>query len=160
MVCVCLENMEDEFHVHICSSDSMLYFPSNKGSDFRVNLDEKILFSGQWSVALVGLTVGTKKSVQLDSLQLYLCSNLVDFSFVGGKKVQLLRKVCLGQGFAQREKRLYNVETVENYCFYKSVIVQECLTIHICVLEHDMNFLSILDNCNVTVSLHFKRSSP
>lgn len=149
--------MADEFHVHVCNSDSLSYFPSNKGSDFRVNLDEKILLPGQWAAALVGLSVETDKPVQLDCLLLYLCSNLVDFSFVGGKKVQLLRKTCLGQGLAKGEKRMYNVETIENYCFYKSVIVQEFQTIHISVFAHDLKHLTILDNCNVTASLHFKR---
>lgn len=159
-MCSVMRALEDkEIHVHICNSDSISLFPRNVGSDFRVNLDEKIIFSGHWYVTVVGLTVESRDTLRLEALQLYLCSNIVGFSFIGGRKHQLLRKIGLGKGLENRQRTVYNVETTENYCFYKPVSVQECTTIHIRAVDHDMKSVSILDDCKVTVSLHFKRLS-
>ena len=150
----------EQIHVDICSTDCTELYPLNVGCDFRVVLDETlVLTERQWTVALVGLTVKSAlDGTELRGQELYVCSNVVDFSVMGGKKVQLLRRICLGNGVRTADRGCtFSVETAENFCFYKRVQQQEVKAIHIYILDKTGQKLELLSDCVVSVTLHFKK---
>lgn len=149
----------DQVHVDVCSSDCVEFYPLNNGSDFRVGLGETLLLKGrQWHVALVGLTVvSTHDGTELRGKELYLCSNIVDYSLVGDKKVQLLRKLCLGTGIKTPWGGcMFAVDTVDSSCFYKRVQTQEIKYIRTFITDRRGEKLKELEKCTVGVALHFK----
>jgi hypothetical protein len=80
----------DQFQVDMCSLNSLNLYPDNKGCDFWIGLDETLLLrNGRLRVALVSLTVecGRDVGAYLKGQDLYLCSNVVDLSLLGGKNV-------------------------------------------------------------------------
>jgi hypothetical protein len=151
----------DQFHVDICSADSLDLYPSNTGCDFWVGLDEALdMRNKQWHVALVGLTVvaSAGSGANLSGKEIFLYSNVADFSVLGGKKTQLLRKVCLGSGVqTATNSTVFSVDTVENYCFYKRVQHQEIKSIHVVALTNRGEKFEALGGCLLSVTLHFKR---
>jgi hypothetical protein len=153
----------EQFHVDINSKDCIQLYPLNNGCEFRVVMDESLVLKNgkRWSVALVGLTVNCDHDdMQVNGRELYVCSNIVDFSVVGGKKVQLLRKICLGDGVRTAEGgRMFSVDTVENCCFYKRVYGHEIKCIHIYSLSATGKRATALIDCTVGVTLHFKCSN-
>lgn len=154
--------MEESKHVYISSSDSLQYFPHNTGAHFRVKLGEALKFTGSWVVSLTGINIIVKEADignVLDAQNVHIYSNLVGLSIVGGHKRQLLRIVNLGRPIVRSNQRtVYHVDPVENSCFYKPVIAQECSYIEV-ELKHDsLYILDLLNDSKVCIYLHFKRT--
>jgi hypothetical protein len=114
--------------------------------------------------ALVSLTVecGRDVGANLNGQDLYLCSNVVDFSLLWGKKCQLLRKVNLGHGLltGMNEGAVFSVDTVKNYSFYKGVQHREIKTVRIFVLKKSGDNFEDLSGCVLSVTLHFRSIAP
>lgn len=150
----------EQFHVDISSKDCIQLYPHNNCCDFRVVMDESLVLKNdkRWFAALVGLTVCCDNDgMQLRGRELYVCSNIVDFSVFGSKKIQLLRKICLGDGIRSAEGgRTFSIDTVENYCFYKRVHGQEIKSIRIYGLSKAGQRAAALIGCTVGVTLHLK----
>lgn len=149
----------NQIHVDMCSADCIDFYPTNCVSDFRIVLDESLVLGSElWCVALVGLTVECPRDgSELRGRELYLCSNVIDYSVVGGKKVHLLRKLCLGNGVrTARGGSMFSIDTVENACFYKRVNSQEIKHISIYVTGRKGERVEVLNECTVGVALHFK----
>ena len=49
--------MDNAVHMYLSNTDSVDYFPHNKGSYFRVKLSESLQLHGEWEAALTSLTV-------------------------------------------------------------------------------------------------------
>jgi hypothetical protein len=151
--------MMNQVHADVSNTDCLGLYPLNNGSDFHVVLDETlVLTSGHWHVALVGLTAETTEAgLELRGKELYLCSNIVDYSVVGGKKVSLLRKMCLGNGIRTAGGGcVFFVDTSDNNCFYKRVNSKEIKHIRIYVTDRNGQKLDALNDYSVAVTLHFK----
>lgn len=149
----------EQMHVDICSTDCTDLYPFNAGCDFRVALDETLILKDRrWFVALVGITVKSSLDVtELRGQELYVCSNVADYSVMGGKKVQLLRRICLGRGIRTQDGGcMFSVDTVENLCFYKTAQHQEIKRIHIYILKKSGQKFESIHDCIVSVTLHFK----
>ena len=153
----------NNFHFYLCSSDSLENFPLNRGNSFRVRLSEAIDFSnGEWDIVLTSLTIVLNESESaavLPGLVLDVYCNIVGLSVVGGKKRQLLRRVNIGQPtFNSPTRVVFEITSVENYCFYKPVLSQNCAVIEI-ELRHPYLYINhLLENCTAYVSLHLKRN--
>lgn len=152
----------EQYHVDISCGDCVQLYPLNNGCEFRVVMDESLVLKSnkRWHVALVGFTVKCDNDgMQFRGRNLYVCSNIVDFSVFGGKKVQLLRKVCLGEGVRTADGGcMFSVDTTENYCFYKRVYGEEIKSIHVyCLIDTGQRATS-LNKCTVGVTLHLKCS--
>lgn len=150
----------EQFHVDISSKDCIQLYPHNNGCDFRVVMVESLVLNNdkRWFAALVGLSVlCDNDGMQLCGRELYVCSNIVDFSVFGGKKIQLMRKICLGDGIRTAEGgRAFSIDTVENHCFYKRVHGQEIKNIRIYSLSEAGQRAAALIGCTVGVTLHLK----
>lgn len=151
--------MMDQVHVDVSNTDCHGLYPLNNGSDFHVLLDETlVLTSGHWHVELVGFTAKTTGGgLELCGKELYLCSNIIDYSVVGGKKVSLLRKLCLGNGIRTAGGScVFSVDTSDNSCFYKRVNSKGIEHIRIYVTDRSGGRLDALNDYSVAVTLHFK----
>ena len=151
--------MQETIHMHLHSTDSKKHYPDNKGTDFRVRLDETVSLTDRWCVVLLGVYVESMLADVPDALELYICSDIVGFSFVGGHKIQLLRKVNIGKGIDSDKRKIFSVSTYENMFFCKPVIVREISSIHINIQSRGGKHIFLLDKCEVTVSLHFRKIS-
>ena len=78
--------MSRPFHIHLSSLDSQTRFPTNTGSDFRVQLPEELtLPRGEWTL---GLTAAHLSS--LPETPVFICSDICEETVVGEKKLPVL----------------------------------------------------------------------
>ena len=54
--------MDNAVHMYLSNTDSLDYFPDNKGSYFRVKLSESLQLHGEWEAALTSLTVSISET--------------------------------------------------------------------------------------------------
>lgn len=115
--------MNNSVHLYVSSSDSLQYFPDNKGTYFRVKLSESLRLSGTWEAVLTSLTIiasETEVGSVLAGQPVEVVSNLVGLCIVGGDKKQILRRVNLGSPVLSTGPRtIFHIDTVENSCFFK-----------------------------------------
>lgn len=151
----------DSFHLDVTSFDSKEDFPGNTGNNFRVKLSEPLALSGNWELVLTSLTLFLRDRDAADvlaGLHFDVYCNIAGLSFVGSHKRQLLRRLNIGRPILNsHSKTVFHVPCIENYCFYRPVIAQECSVIEI-VLKHPSLYVNeLLENCDTYVSLHLKR---
>jgi hypothetical protein len=98
-------------------------------------------------VGLTEFTVGSNGTVGENS-EIYICCDICEETFVGGKEVSLLRRVVLGT-----EKGYNFIFTAPYYVPIKNTSLQQ---ISIYITDREGNFISFL-KAPVTVTLHFKK---
>ena len=77
-------------HLFLCSTDSILYHPSNKSWDFTVELPHAI--EGQWKCALGDISYNTTEN-------LYVFCDLCEQSYIRGGTLPILRYVTQPKEF-------------------------------------------------------------
>lgn len=154
--------MDNAVHMYLSNTDSVDYFPDNKGSYFRVKLSESLQLHGEWEAALTSLTVSiseTDVTSVLAGQVVQVYSNLVGLCITGGAKRQLLRRVNLGPPVVSAGSRAaFHVETAANCCcFFKPVISQNCSIVDIGLTHGSMYIDDILQESTVHASVYLRR---
>ena len=153
--------MQESVHIYADSNDSLQYFPGNKGTFFRVKLSEPLRFTGKWEATLTSLTVISNETDVQSTLAgqvVEVSSNVIGLSIVGGSKKQLLRRLNLGSPVIGTGSRtIFHVDTVQNCCFFKSVILQECSVIEFGLAHHSLYITDLLEECRTYASVYLKR---
>lgn len=75
------------------STDSSEYF-ENKPSCFRIQLNKQVQLDGYWTIGLTEFTTERWKSNK-KSQEVFICCDMCEETFVGGKDMPLLRRVYL-----------------------------------------------------------------
>ena len=83
--------MKNEFYVTVNSADSLAYYPSNTGNNFRIHLRKQLNLPGKWSVSLSEFQY--IKTDKLSGKNFWVMSNLCDESIVGDLSIPLLRRI-------------------------------------------------------------------
>lgn len=143
------------------SSDSLDYFPDNKGTHFRVKLSESLILKGTWEAVLTSLTIIANETDIKDVLAgqvVEVTSNLVGLCIIGGDKRQVLRRVNLGSPVVSAGSRsVFHIDSLENCCFYMPVITQECSIIELGLKHQSLYINDILEDSRVYASVYLKR---
>ena len=130
----------------LSSTDSSEYF-DNKPNCFRIQLNKQVQLDGYWTVALTEFTTESWNSNK-KSREVFICCDLCEETFVGGKDMPLLRRVYLG------EKPETN--TIYKLPYYVPVKVGQLQQICIYITDRAGNLVSFLDG-PVSITLHFKK---
>lgn len=154
--------VSDNIYADLRSFDSLQYFPTNNAALFRVQFDREIRFDGLWELALKSFDITcTSKDRDLSGKNLYIYTNIIDFSFVRGSLKQILKRVSLGLGIKSDNQIIYQMNENENNsdsCYYKRITTSHCLFIEIRLEDELGNIISVSDECKVSLSLHFRRA--
>lgn len=129
----------------LSSDDGKSFYPNNTSYDFRIKLNRTLQFDGYWVVALTEIRISEK--AQKD-VELFVCSDLCQDSFVGSSEQPLLRRV-----FYEDVKNSNIIYTQPYYVPVKLTDVQQ---IRIYIKDENGNDASFLKK-KVTVTLHFKK---
>lgn len=152
-----------QIYAELRSFDSLQYFPDNRAGSFKVQFDQEIRFEGPWELALRALSIAcSTRDRHFDGNDLYIYTDVIDFSFVGGSLKQLLKRVSLGPGIHSGNRIIYTMNGNDNSCcccIYKRITTAHCLSIEIRVEDDKGNIIDFSGGCSVSVSLHFRRAS-
>lgn len=155
-------NLTDNIYAELRSFDSLRYFPANSAALFRVQFDREIRFDGLWEMALKSFNIAcTSKDRDLSGKNLYIYTNIIDFSFVGGSLKQILKRVSLGLGIKSDNQIIYQMNENDkncDWCYYKRITTSHCLFIEIRVEDERGHILPVSDECKVSLPLHFRRA--
>ena len=128
------------------STDSSEYF-DNKPNYFRIQLNKQVQLDGYWTVALTEFTTESWNPNK-KYREVFICCNICEETFVGGKDMPLLRRVYLG------EKPESNV--IYKLPYYVPVKIGELQQICIYITDRAGNLVPFLDG-PVSITLHFKK---
>lgn len=128
------------------STDSSEYF-ENKPNCFRIQLNKQVQLDGYWTIGLTEFTTERWKSNK-KSQEVFICCDMCEETFVGGKDMPLLRRVYLG------EKQETNI--IYELPYYVPVKIGQLQQICIYITDREGNLVSFLDG-PVSVTLHFKK---
>ena len=81
------------FYLFVQSDNSSRYYPHNTGANFRVKLPERVILSGQWVCGLVEIRISSWTTPGGEHKPLYVTSNLIGDSIIGGTKLPALRRL-------------------------------------------------------------------
>ena len=157
-------SLSSEIYAELRNFDSLQYFPHNNAASFRVQFDREIHFEGKWELALRSVSLECPTDVRNFAGQsLYVYTDIVDFSFVGGSLKQLLRRVSLGPGIHSNNNRIIFQMNGNGICcsqvYYKRITTSHCLSIRICIEDGYGKPFEFSDACVISLSLHFRRAS-
>lgn len=128
------------------STDSSEYF-ENKPNSFRIQLNKQVQLDGYWTIGLTEFTTESWNSNK-KSQEVFICCDMCEETFVGGKDMPLLRRVYLG------EKQETNI--IYELPYYVPVKIGQLQQICIYITDREGNLVSFLDG-PVSVTLHFKK---
>ncbi len=85
-------------------------------------------------------------------------TDIIYFSYVGGGKAQLLKRVSVGHGFRSTDGHIVYSPLLENgYCQYKPLNNKcEIKYIELSLTDNKGVIIRLSPECEVTLSLHFK----
>lgn len=156
-------NQGREVYAELRSFDSLEYFPHNNAASFRVQFDREMRFEGLWELALKAISVEcNSKDRSLAGRNLYIYTDIIDFSFVGGSLKQILKRVSLRQGIKSDNRISYQTNETDkgcHCCYYKRVTIPHCLSIEIRIEDDRGNLFRFSNDCNVSMSIHFRQIS-
>lgn len=155
-------NLNREIYAELRSFDSLLNFPNNNAASFRVQFDQEIRLEGLWELALKAITIECSTGDRhFAGNNLYIYTDIIDFSFVGGSLKQLLKRVSLGPAIHSSNRIIYNMNGNDNNCccYYKRITTSHCLSLEIRVEDDKGNLIDFSAGCSVSLSLHFRRTS-
>lgn len=128
------------------STDSLEYF-DNKPNCFRIQLSKQVQFDGYWTVAVTEFTTASW-DVSKKSPEVFICCDICEETFVGGKDLPLLRRVFLGK---EKENNI-----IYKLPYYIPMKIGQLQQICIYITDRAGNLVSFLDG-PVSVTLHFKK---
>ena len=154
----------NEMFAEIRSFDSAELFPNNRAASFLVQFDREIRFEGQWAVALrdMNLECPSEERPNMAGQNLYIYTNIIDFSFVGGSLKQLLKRVSLGRPIHVGNRIIYQVSESDKGCccsYYKRITTPYCLQLEVYIQNDNGNLVSFPVGSKVSLSLHFKQTT-
>lgn len=156
-------NLNDDIYAELRSFDSVQYFPNNTAASFKVQFDQELRFEGQWQLALKWIKIDcSSEERHFEGKELYIYTDIIDFSFVGGSLKQLLKRVSLGPALYSNNRISYGINGAENNCcccYYKRITIPNCLSIEIRVEDDKGNLIDLSAGCTVILSMHFRRTS-
>ncbi|MEW8544956.1 MAG: hypothetical protein AB2693_15630 [Candidatus Thiodiazotropha sp.] len=157
-------NIDREIYAELRSFDSVHYFPDNQAASFKVQFDQEIRFKGTWELALQAISIDcpSKESLNFAGQNLYIYSNIIDFSFVGGSLKPLLKRVSLGRPIRSGNRLIYQVNEADKGCccsYYKPITTSHCLCVEVHIEDDNGKLANFSPGCEVTLSLHFRRTS-
>lgn len=85
--------MNNTFYIYLSSQDSRRYFPTNRASNFTVQLPEVINLEGNWEIGLVEVYFHLADDITRPHLELEIISNVCQDSIKGGEKLAILRNI-------------------------------------------------------------------
>ena len=88
-------------HMVLKSTDGVSLLENNAPYDFTVQLSRPINLKGYWVVALTELSIGYRDSSKRIG-DIYIFSNICDYSFVGATEKPLLRKVHISKEITEQ----------------------------------------------------------
>ena len=152
-------------YAEIRSFDCVDIFPNNSPASFNVQFGLEIRFDGLWEVGLRDMSVEclSKSRSNLAGQNLYILTNIIDFSIVGGSLKQLLKRASLGRPIQASNRIMYHMNEIENgccCCYYKRITVPHCLRLEIRIEDQYGNLIEFPVGSKISLSLHFKRTSP
>ncbi|KAJ8311522.1 hypothetical protein KUTeg_010877 [Tegillarca granosa] len=134
----------NDCYILIDSEDSRAYFPQNTVAAFRVVLDTRLDFKGQWYVGLCEVHCTNVTS----SGEIYICTNICGETLLAGKKEQLLRRIVV-----EKDK---DISTVFTAPFYLPLTTSTWQDIEI-YIKDKQGHLSTLIGGKVSLTLHIRR---
>ena len=144
--------MKTEFYVTVNSADSLAYYPSNTGNNFRLHLRKQLNLPGKWSVSLSEFQY--IKTEKLSGRNFWVLSNLCDESIVGDLSIPLLRRIPIKK--AKNGVGINHTFSTEHFI---PIVHDNVDVIHIYIRGDDNKTLSLIDT-GITCTLHFKLVSP
>ena len=156
--------MGRELYAEIRNFDSMQLFPNNNASSFTVQLGREIRFDGQWMLALrdISFEFSSEDRPNFAGQNVYIYTNIIDFSFVGANLKPLLKRVSLGRPIHAGNRITYHMNEADNACccgHYKIITTPHCLQLNVHIEDERGYLIDFPDKCKVTLSLHFKQTS-
>lgn len=153
-----------DIYAEVRSFDSDQIFPNNSPASFIVQFGREIRFVGQWGVGLRDMNVESPSESRADlaGQNMYIHTNIIDFSIVGGSLKQLLKRVSLGRPIHARNRIMYQMNEAERSCcccYYKRITVPHCLRLEVHIEDQNGNLIDFPDGTKISLSLHFKRTS-
>jgi hypothetical protein len=137
------------------SDDSTEYYPGNNASEFTVQLNQTLDLGVRWVIGLCELSIVNSDGIvpgANDPLEIYVCSNIGDTTYVGGAQQRLLRR------FVTRPMELNYLERIVMPVYYTSTVLTRCSEIEIRLVDRKGSVLrEQLRGSKTTVVLHLKR---
>jgi hypothetical protein len=145
-------------YVIVRSFDSLEYYPENEACLYTVVLNQTLELGAYWRVGLCEFTIvrkGDRAHVGKDDpLELCVCSNVCDISYVGGRKQRLLRR------FNTRPSELARFDRVLNTVNYVPTVLTHCHEIQIRIVDaYGVLARDQLKDTQTIVVLHLKHYS-
>ena len=137
--------MED-FYLHFHCADSLLSHVDNHAGDFTVDLPRRFLLNGQWECGLSEITFVS--NFEKSTHRIYVCSNLVEDSYVKGTSLPILRSIDVDA----EEK----VDLIMNPVFYFKVQCEELRRLQIFIRDDALG-PSRFKIDRLFCTLHFRR---
>jgi hypothetical protein len=144
--------MKNEFYVTVNSLDSLLYYPTNTGHNFRIHLRKQLNLPGKWSVSLSEFQY--VKTDKLTGKNFWVMSNLCDESIVGDISIPLLRRIPI-----KKAKNGVGINHAVINEHFIPIVHDNVDVIHIYIKGDDNRVLSLIET-DITCTLHFKLVSP
>ena len=156
--------MGRDVYAEIRSFDSVQLFPDNSASSFTVQLGSEIRFDGQWALALrdIIFEFSSEHRTNFAGQNMYIYTNIIDFSIIGANLKQLLKRVSLGRPIHAGNRIIYRMNEADNTCccgHYKIITTTHCLQLKVHIEDENGTPIDFPDKSKVTLSLHFKQTS-
>lgn len=152
-----------EIYAEVRSFDSVQYFPNNNAASFFVQFGQEIRFDGQWELALRDMNIEcpSGSGPNFAGQNMYIYTNIIDFSFVGGSLKQLLKRVSLGRPIHAGNRIIYQMNEADKSCcccYYKRITLSHCLYVKIHIEDDRGKLIEFPVGCKISLSLHFKQT--
>jgi hypothetical protein len=123
---------------------------------YTVVLNQTLELGVQWLVGLSEILIvfdaDSARVTDNAPIELHVCSNICNVTYVGGKRLRLLQR------FLTQTQELEYFERVVNPVYYTSMVLTQCNEIAIRIVDQEGSLLGdLLKDAHTTVVLHLKR---
>ena len=140
----------ENFYLYLNSKDSGEFFKNNTPSDFLIHFPQSYALDGCWSCSLTDVTLTCDFTPR--SKRLYLCCNLVNTTYVRNKKLSVIGNIEI----ESRYKKLHHINYLNP--LYVPLTTNYFNSIHLWLLDEDLNPVTFTKDLNIHCVLHFKKS--
>ena len=138
----------NDFYMYRNSRDSSGIRKKNSPSEFWIQFPKSYILEGKWICGLIDITLDCNFKPR--SSRLYLCSDIVEESYVRGSLIELLRNIEIGPRYIKTKSESY-VRPI-----YVSVKVSTLDSIRIEIKDENLNSVDFNSN-DLHCVLHFKK---
>ena len=137
-----------DFYLFLCNKDSVRYFPTNRPSNFTINLENSNLcIDGQWEVAITDISVFLEFRKEKPRW-LIITSDISEASYCGGRHIQILRRIPV-PARAERYSETFSTR------YYFKVTAFAFKSVNIRILNEDLDAAEL--GGDIAVTLHLKK---